>query len=311
MLNQLLTEMDGFKVDPSKPVFVLAATNYDLDGSMSNKQSVLDPALVRRFDNRIYVDLPNKDERELYLNKQLEGKEHTISPEAIANIAKRTTGQSLAILKGILELAFRNGDKSDTGLDDDCLLNALEEYMYGEKKEWSEDYYRSVAIHESGHAWVGWLSGEKPDYVTVVSRGNFGGYMQASNEDTPSYSKEQLLWKIRTCLAGRAAEICWLGEEKGTNTGVGSDLRQATEYAISMICRYGMGDSSLVSLDPDMIMRTANGEQLLKEADHILREELENTKKLVEEGREKIDKLIELLMNDNQAIGEEIEKIFS
>lgn len=311
MLNQLLAEMDGFKVDPSKPVFVLAATNFDLDGTKSNKRAVLDEALVRRFANRIYVDLPNKSEREQYLKMQLEGREHSVSPAAIANVASRTTGQSLAILKGIIELAWRNADKGDAGLDDDCLLNSLEEYMFGEKKEWNEEYYRSVAIHESGHAWVGWRSGDKPDYITVVSRGNFGGYVQTSNEDTPSYSREQLLWKIRTCLAGRAAEICWLGEEKGTNTGVSSDLRQATSYAINMICQYGMGDSSLVSLDPDMIMRTPNGEALLKEADRILREEMENTKRLVEEGREKIDKLVDVLMNDNQAIGEEIDRIFS
>ena len=132
-----------------------------------------------------------------------------------------------------------------------------------------------------------------------------------SNEDTPSYSREQLLWKIRTCLAGRAAEICWLGEEKGTNTGISSDLRDATNYAINMICLFGMGEHSLVSLNPDMIMRTPNGEALLQEADKILKEEMENTKRLVEEGREKIDKLVEVLMDNNQAIGEEIDRIFS
>lgn len=311
MLNQLLAEMDGFNVDPSKPVFVLAATNFDLDGTKSNKRAVLDEALVRRFANRIYVDLPNKSERELYLNRQLEGKEHSVSPETVSNIASRTTGQSLAILKGIIELAWRNSFKNDSGLDDDCLLNALEEYMYGEKKEWNEEYYRSVAIHEAGHAWVGWRSGDKPDYITVVSRGNYGGYVMTSNEDTPSYSREQLLWKIRTCLAGRAAEICWLGEEKGTNTGISSDLRDATNYAINMICLFGMGEHSLVSLDPDMIMRTPNGEALLQEVDKILKEEMENTKRLVEEGREKIDKLVEVLMDNNQAIGEEIDRIFS
>ena len=50
--------MDGFRENVKEPVFVLAATNYDLDGSVSGKKRRIDPALLRRFDNRIYVDLP-------------------------------------------------------------------------------------------------------------------------------------------------------------------------------------------------------------------------------------------------------------
>lgn len=58
-----------------EPVFVLAATNYDLDGSVSGKKRRIDPALLRRFDNRIYVDLPNEEERKQYLELKLNQKE--------------------------------------------------------------------------------------------------------------------------------------------------------------------------------------------------------------------------------------------
>ncbi len=310
MLNALLTEMDGFKSDPSKPVFVLAATNYDLDGSKSNKHSVLDQALVRRFDNRIYVDLPTAEERKLYMTRYMKDESANLSEEVLENLANRTTGQSLATLKAILELAKRNANKESDEVGDEYLLEAFEEYMYGEKKDWDEDYYRSVAIHEAGHAWISWLSGTKPSYVSIVSRGDFGGYMQQSNENTPSYSKEDLLWQIRICLAGRASEVVYLGETKGINTGIGSDLKQATDYALNMICRYGMGDHAFASMDPATLMQSVAARDVLDEVDKILRNEMDETVELIRKGQEKIDRLVDVLLRDNQAIEGEIKKAF-
>ncbi|MCD7884947.1 MAG: AAA family ATPase [Lachnospiraceae bacterium] len=161
LLNTLLTEMDGFETNVKKPVFVLAATNYDLDGTKSGKQTAMDPALLRRFDNRILVDLPKEEERKKYLRLCLEKKKiTTVSDDAISNIAARTTGESLAILQNVLGLAIRNASKKQIPLDGDTLLNALEEYMYGEKREWDKEYYEEVAKHESGHAYISWRSGE-------------------------------------------------------------------------------------------------------------------------------------------------------
>ncbi len=65
-LNALLTEMDGFSVDPKRPVFVLAATNFDV-GGRAERAGVIDAALARRFDRKILVDLPNAEEREQFL----------------------------------------------------------------------------------------------------------------------------------------------------------------------------------------------------------------------------------------------------
>lgn len=59
MLNALLTEMDGFSTNPRKSVFVIAATNFGIVGD-ADKQVKLDPALLRRFDNQVFVDLPNE-----------------------------------------------------------------------------------------------------------------------------------------------------------------------------------------------------------------------------------------------------------
>ncbi len=95
-LNALLTEMDGFSVDPKRPVFVLAATNFDVEEGQGG-MGVIDPALARRFDRKILVDLPNADEREqfvrLYLKKN---KTHTVTEEMIKRLASRAMGMSPA-----------------------------------------------------------------------------------------------------------------------------------------------------------------------------------------------------------------------
>ncbi len=308
MLNALLTSMQGFTFNPAKPVFVVAATNYGQAGSVGRE---LDKALWRRFDNHILVDLPVEEEREEYLKRLLSKvQEHEVKEEALSNLAKRTPGESLANLQSIFSLAVRNAQKQGVKLNDDILLNALEEFMYGEKRENNEEYNRSVAIHESGHAYVCSLSGEKPSFVTIVSRGDFGGYMQHENsEKTPSYTKEQLLWKIRTALAGRAAEIEFFGD-KGINTGVSSDIRQATKIALNIICAYGMIDGDLTSVSFDDLVGSESGDKRLAQANEILNAQMEETKKLVHEGREKIQKLADYLLQNNQATEEKIQEIF-
>ena len=313
MLNALLTEMDGFEVDTKRPVFVLAATNFDLDGTTSGKQSAIDPALLRRFDNRIYVDLPNEEERKAYLQNRLEKyKITTVKEGTIDNIAKRTTGESLAILQNVFELAVRNARKKGASVTDEDLLNALEEYMYGEKHEWDESYYKEVSIHESGHALVHWLAGKEPSFVTIVSRGNFGGYMMPENgEKTPNRTKEDMIWHIRTCLAGRAAELVFYGEKKGINTGVSSDLKNATSTALHMLNTYGMGDSSMLAMDPSLMQSSPErSTKLLEEADAILKRELPITMKLIEEHRDLIEELSGRLMKKNQLVREEILEVF-
>lgn len=312
LLNTLLTEMDGFDVDPARPVFVIAATNFGIDDSSSTKGSHIDEALLRRFGNRIYVDLPNEEERLRYLKLQTAKiKNHQVSDSVLENIAKRTTGESLASLKNVLDLAIRNAFDEGTSLDS-VLLSSLEEYLYGEKKEWSEQYYQSVAIHESGHAYICHLSGEKPSYVTIVSRGNYGGYMQHANEEEiPSYTRQQMVWKIRTALAGRAAEKTFFGEEKGINTGVSSDLSNATSLAMNMLCRFAMDENSLVSISPDMLLKSGGAEKLINETNELLLQEMEATEALIREGQEKIRKLADYLLQNNHATEEEIEAIFS
>lgn len=311
MLNTLLTEMDGFSSnDCSKPVFVLAATNFGV-GAESDGISSLDDALIRRFNNKIYVDLPNEAERKKYIQLILKKKNvTTVLEETAQSIAERTTGQSLAILQNVIELAIRNAGKEERAVSDDDLLTALEEYIYGEKREHTPEYYKSVAIHEMGHAFISYISGDKPSYITIESRGNFGGYMQHANqEDIPNYTKEDLLARIRTSLAGRAAEQVFFGKEKSLNTGASSDLEAATDYAFRIVCRYGMQEDQLVVLSKKEVLQSVLASEYINRVNSILNREMEETIKIIEGAKDTIQIIADELVKANRLTGEQFDEL--
>ena len=311
MLNALLTEMDGFSAtEMAKPVFVLAATNYGV-GAEQDGIAALDDALIRRFDNKIYVDLPKESERKKYLMRMLEKKGiTTVSEETAQNIAERTTGQSLAILQNVLDLACRNAVREQRKVSDRDLLTALEEYIYGEKKEHTPEYYQSVAIHETGHAYMSYISGDKPSYITIESRGDFGGYMQHANqEDVTGYTREEILAKIRTSLAGRAAEEVFYGREKSLNTGASSDLKQATNLAFGMLCTYGMEEQQLAVLPRQEILRSSLAADYVARVNDILNTEMKKTVEIIREAKDTIQAIADVLVKENRLTGEQFDKL--
>lgn len=310
MLNALLTEMDGFVSDNKKPVFVLAATNFGVHAG-GNGIAALDSALMRRFDNKIYVDLPNEAERKRYIELMLsKKKEHNISEDVVKNIAERTTGQSLAILQNVFDLAYRNATKEHRVMDGNDLLNALEEFLYGEKREKTPEHYRNVAIHEVGHGYVSYISGDKPSYITIESRGDFGGYMQHGNsEEVGTRTREDLLAQIRISLAGRASEYVFLGEEKALNTGASSDLQHATHYAFQIITTYGMEEGQLITLSREEILKSSLAGEYIKQVNALLDREMQKTIALIKEGKDTIQRIVDELVSRNHLTGAEFAEL--
>ncbi len=306
VLTAFLTEMDGFNTDTSKPVFVLAATNYDIE---PGKGRSLDAALLRRFDRRIYIDLPTKEERKKFLRVKSEGSKIVkLSDEQIENIAVRSTGMSLAELDSVFEMAIRNAICTENGIVDDASFEeAFETFNSGEEKKWSRDSLERVARHEAGHALLCWMDGEKPSYLTVVARGDHGGYMQhGDREGKGIYTKAELLARIRVSLAGRASEMVYYGSEGGISTGASGDLYSATSLAEHMICSYGMieeiGLAYVQNRELDSVRSKVN---------EILAAELKNTVEVIERQRTAVDKIVEALMEKNHLKGNEIDEIFT
>ncbi len=304
VLTAFLTEIDGFKAQPDKPVFVLAATNYEIDPQYKNS---IDPALVRRFDRAILIDLPTKADRAKYIRIRAEADKNVqLSDEEIENIAIRSTGMSLANLETVFEFALRNAIKSkDFVVDDACFENAFETYLSGAEKKWDEKELISTARHEAGHAFVCWLSGETPSYLTIVARGSHGGYMQhGDSEKKATYTREELLSRIRCALAGRAAEIVYNGPEGGLTTGASGDLNSATATAERMICNYGMYE--------DFGLSTGKADdEVRKFVNKILAEQLNKAIELISANREAMDALVNALLDKNQLKGNEIDDVLS
>lgn len=274
-LTALLAEMDGFNVDSTKPVFVLAATNFDVAPGSPRS---LDQALVRRFDRRIYVDLPTDEERKQFmLRKCAKNAMFDISEQDIDNLAVRTVGMSLSDLDSIFEFALRQALRAELNkVKADILDEAFETYVNGEKKNWSEAEVERVARHEAGHAFLCWQSGETPSYLTIVARSDHGGYMQHdSTEKKTIYTKDELLSRIRVALGGRAAEIVCYGECGGVSTGASGDLVSATAIAERIVCSYGMVDECGLAVSDPRTLRSGDvAKEVRKAVNKLLSEQM-------------------------------------
>lgn len=306
-LNALLAEMDGFSVDPRRPVFVMAATNFDVEEGQGG-MGMIDPALSRRFDCKILVDLPNTEEREEFIRMSLaKDREHIITDEMIKRIATRSMGMSPSDLAAVVKAANRMAMKSNAFLDDSILDEAFEQIKHGAKKDWGYEYLERVARHESGHALMGFMSGNTPSYLTIVARGDHGGYMEhMPNENSPLLTKKELLSRIRVSLAGRAAEIVYYGDEDGASTGASGDLMQATKTASAIICRYGMDqDFGLCTIES----KETPSQFVLSKINEILVKELNDTIEVIGKHRSEIDLLVSELMKKNKLSEQEIRQL--
>lgn len=311
-LTAFLNEMDGFINDPSKPVFVLAATNFDVE---PGRDKSLDPALMRRFDRRVYIDLPNKEDRIRFLKMKIaKNRALEISEGEIENIAMRSTGMSLAELDSVVELALRSAIRENSTVVTDAILEeAFETFNGGEAKKWDASQLERVARHEAGHAFLCWLSGETPSYLTIVARGDHGGYMQhADQEGKAIYTKDELLARIRTSLGGRAAEIVYYGEKDGISTGASGDLVSATYTAQNIVCAYGMDeDFGLAVVHGNVASNGTMSVEVRASVNRILKEQMSEAIRLISENRNKIDALVAELMQKNHLMGSEINEILS
>ncbi len=282
-LTTFLAEMDGFVADEKRPVFILAATNYGIDES--NERS-LDAAFVRRFNDKLFIDLPDTDERYEFLVACL--KKHGIHfgadhEKILKNMAARTGGMSNADLDMMHGQFVRTlGDKEP---DSNAYMNALDRFRFGEVNQMDPDHLRQTACHEAGHALVCKLCGITPSFLTVVSRGNYGGFMESAGEaERGTLTFNQLMDRVCRCLAGRIAEIEVYGADAGVNTGASSDLAKARHFIQKSLEDFAMGEKIFLK-DPDLV-----------EAEKLAQKQYARTAEMIRTHRDVLDKLTDLLV---------------
>ncbi len=243
-LNQLLTEMDGFK--ENKGVIVVGATN---------RVDILDAALLRpgRFDRQITVGLPDRLGRLGIL--KVHAKNKPLSEDvSLIQLANRTPGFSGADLANLLNesaiLATRYKKETITKNEVNEAADRIIGGIAGSAMEDTKNK-KLIAYHEVGHAIVGSLleNHDEVEKVTLIPRGGAKGLTWfAPEEDQTLVSRSQLLARIITTLGGRVAEKVVFGDSEIT-TGASNDLQQVTSVARQMVTRYGMSSIGPIALE--------------------------------------------------------------
>ena len=316
-LNQLLAEMDGF--DPSKGILILAATN---------RPEVLDKALLRpgRFDRRIIVDKPDLKGRleTLKVHSKDVHMDETVELDALALATAGLVGSDLANM--INEAAINAVKHNRKFVNQSDLFEAFELVAVGgkEKKDrvMSDKERKIVSYHEVGHALVSALqkNTEPVQKITIVPRtmGALGYTLQTPEEEKYLETKDELLAKITTFMAGRAAEV--LVFESATS-GAANDIEQATKIARAMVTMYGMSDKfgmmCLATVENQYLDGRAGlicGEdtagQIDKEVLAIINDSYNKAMEMLKENRDVLDHISEYLYEKETITGKEFMKIF-
>ena len=316
-LNQLLAEMDGF--DTSKGLLVLAATN---------RPEVLDKALLRpgRFDRRIIVDKPDLKGRleTLKVHSKDVHMDESVDLEAIALASAGLVGSDLANM--INEAAINAVKHNRKFVNQSDLFEAFEIVAVGgkEKKDraMSNHEKKIVSYHEVGHAMVTALqkNTEPVQKITIVPRtmGALGYTLQTPEEEKFLETKDELIAKITTYMAGRAAEELVF---HSATSGAANDIENATKIARAMITQFGMSDKfgmmSLASVDNAYLDGAAHlncGDETAAQIDEEVRTMIHNcyqeAYQLLEENREVLDHIADYLYEHETITGKEFMKIF-
>lgn len=288
-LNALLSEMDGFSDNSAAPVFLIAATNFNF----KKGETHLDPALLRRFDRKIHIDLPDSETRKQYLSDRIALYRNEVSARMIENLAKRSIGWSLGELDNVLQNALREAYSGEEKPITDALLNeTFERYADGESKRRDEREMRHTAIHEAGHALVASALGIVPSYATIGARGGYGGYVYYGDENATVLSREECLSRIAIMMAGREAEKAFYGEG-GIASSASGDLKSATELAMTMICDFGMDEEFPVYIDR---AKRTESPRVMRRVSEIVKAQSMRARSIIEANPEKVKRIADALL---------------
>lgn len=316
-LNQLLSELDGFK--PNEDVIVMAATN---------RPDILDPALLRpgRFDRRITVDLPTLQDRVEIL--KIHARDKPLSDQVdLQRVARGTPGFSGADLENLLnEAALLAARRDVETIEQQDIEQARDKILMGLEREnvaMTEQECETLAYHEAGHAIVAAIlpHADPIHKVTIVPRGKaMGVTQQLPRQDRYIYPREYMVDRLAVMMGGRAAENLVLNT---STSGAADDLKQATSLARKMVTQWGMserfghmalgGRREQVFLGEEIAQRREYSEDTARQIDEevrtILSEAYQQAHKTLKDNRDKLDTLAAKLREQEEIPGDEVLKL--
>jgi cell division protease FtsH len=249
MVNQLLTEMDGFRKEDL--VFVIGTTNF---------VEILDPALLRpgRFEFHLHIPYPDDDDRKAILGIYDKKMRLKMSKEAMDYAVRRTSesyptqtgtrysGDHLnALCRAVARIRIRE-DRTDETTPED-IERGLTEYQ--DKVKLSDKDAPLVATHEAGHFVCALRCPlhRSPERVTIQNRVPWVPFVTEFSRDDPDrvgWSRQEMFEMLVVLYGGIEAERILIGDVSTGAGGFGSsssDLSRATSLAQMMVEVLGMG----------------------------------------------------------------------
>lgn len=297
MVNQLLTELDGFR--SNEMVFVVGTTNFP---------ESLDAALLRpgRFEFKLHIPYPDADDRRAITRIYDDKFELELTDDALERIVRRSatpidggrfTGDHLqALARALARRRIRNRSHGET--DPAEVDAALEEYADRPKLSAHEE--RVVATHEAGHAVVALNSDKLPPIDRISIRGDLGGALgYVSYGDSVNryvQTRGELLERIAVLYGGREAEDLLLDD---LSMGSAHDLQQATGIARWLCEQLALGPGELgVRMWEDQQMSDEQRRLLEIQVDQLLAEQRAIARQILEDNLETVKALTELLLKE-------------
>ncbi|MDR7268624.1 cell division protease FtsH [Pelomonas saccharophila] len=309
IINRLLVEMDGFAA--LENVVVVGATNH-----VDN----VDEAMRRpgRFDLIVRTALPTVPEREQLFGLYL-GQTKSAPGIDVASIARTAAGMSPADIANCVNRAAAYAAEAGEALvSQERVYQSLETHQLGgevsnTKNLITPETLRRIAFHESGHALVAHvLEAGSVERVSIEPRGPALGvtYVARANEE-PLYGERELRGRLAMMLAGREAELIAFGN---ASSGAADDLKRASELATNMVGSLGFGKTfGLLSMAgvPRELIGPDVQKSVLDEARALLESAQAECRRVLEEKRDRLDRLTEMLLGQETVSGAPLKRVLA
>lgn len=300
LISLLRNEIEYSLGDITHPILIVAEAYIDCPI----------PAILKDLGLRfLYLETPTVADRVEYIRRYFD-KHHIehVSDNVLNNFAARCYNKDYVELKNILDFAIHYAQGKE--LTDQLLTDSLDLYNQGDVsvRQYSKEVTLATSYHEMGHYLMHRLFGSKPTFVTIIARGDYGGYtLSEINDELKDYSKQYFLNDICVSFAGRAAEVIHGGGDKGINNGIGGDIKHATSIAIYMVTKAAMGENTLAFIDDEDI--TSKNPLIYDEVNRILKSQYERAIRLLQINEKNLSKLALALFEKKSLIGSECEEI--
>lgn len=317
VLEKFLKEMDGLETD-NDGVYVVGVTNYPLEQ--------LDGAVRRRFSTKIPFPYPTLEDRQKFLLRVLEKKDlrDKISERAASTLIIQMYGKmsTYSEIETFIEESIARAVYEEKPVTEKFLFDRVHEQTDGAVRQRTDlNTYMATAYHEAGHAVLQYYFGGELAYVTIVPRGEYGGYTMAPFR---AYTGQDFLARICISFAGRIAETIYMehisktGSRMGINAGASSDLQTATQFAYEYVCRYGLSERTMVvpgvfmplaERYPEAVLPEAEKEAIWTSVKQVLEQQQQDTRKLLQQYWGEVEALAYSLIYMQELTGEKAESV--